>query len=84
MDKKTKATLAWEAILAILVMKKDIPDTNRLMRSHMQHVPKPHLTAVQFIMIGSGLATPELIPDGDWGEQSDKSLNDLYWATNGS
>jgi hypothetical protein len=43
-----------------------------------------YVTAVQFIMVGSGVATEELIPDRDWGEQSSKSLGNLYWATQGS
>ena len=84
MDKKQKATLAWEAILAILVMKKDVPHALNAVKSHMLFVPKPHVTAVQFILIGSGLATPELVPDGEWGMQSSQSVQDLYWATQGS
>ena len=85
MDKKTKATLAWEAILAILAIKKGADYGCELLdRQIALYVPKPHVTAVQFIMIGSGVATNELIPDGEWGKQSFKSLSNLYWTTQGS
>lgn len=77
MDKE-KALLAWQAITAILALKKEtnVADVDR----HLINTPKPHVIAVQFILLGSGYATAELDVDGDYGKQSCDSLMALDTA----
>ena len=76
MDVKTKAELAWKAILAVLLMDKDAGVTD--IHMHLLLTPKPHIIAVQFILLGSGRATEELEPDGDFGAETTKSLRKLH------
>jgi hypothetical protein len=76
MDKKRKASLAWQALTAILALKKEanVEDINE----HLEKTPEPHVMAVQFILLGSGCATEELEPDGVYGAQSFASIQCLY------
>lgn len=69
------------AITAILVLKKEV--RFEAVHNHLRGVPKPHVMAVQFIMIGSGWASEQLDADGDHGMQSLESLHNLYAAARG-
>ena len=76
MTQKEKAVLAWQALTAILTLKKEVSVSQ--VDEHLKMTPKPHVIAVQFILIGSGCATEELILDGDYGIQSRASIVILH------
>lgn len=78
-DKVIKAKRAWEAITAVLIIKKDSNVQNVVLR--ILNTPKPHVMVVQFIIAGSGHTTLNFDPDGDWGTESRKSLEMLWMAT---
>ena len=76
MNEKEKALLAWHALTAILTLKNDVE-----WGMHLKSLtPTPHVIAAQFILLGSGCATAELQPDGDFGRQSLLSLENLIKA----
>jgi len=77
MDRTQLALAAWRAITAILVTAKATL-TDELDTRLKTNTPQPHVVAVQLILMGAGFATAGLIPDGQWGEQSRTSLEQLH------
>lgn len=79
MSNKEKVRAAYGSILGVLGLKQGL--AVEVINLHMQNAAKLHVIAVQFIIAGSGCGTHEFSPgDGDWGNESRKSLQNLYDA----
>lgn len=76
MDNKEKALLAWQVVTAVLALKKEA--SLEVVNGHLENTPKPHVLAIQFILLGSGFADEGLVADGDYGDYSLQSLGNLY------
>ena len=74
MDEKN----AWHALTAVLALKKETKLAD--VSAHLRNTPKPHVMAVQFIIMGAGYGTVKLSADGDWGNESELSIAALYTA----
>lgn len=68
-------TNAWYALTAVLALKKEAGLGD--VQAHLRNTPSPHVVAAQLIIIGAGCGR-DLIPDGDWGDESFYSLTKLY------
>ena len=76
MENKEKAKVVWQVVTAVLTLKEEAHALD--VDGHLKKAPKPHVMAVQFILLGSGFATKELIADGDYGNQSIASIVKLF------
>lgn len=80
MTDKEKVLLAWQALTAILSYRKDVLVSD--VYAHLLQTPKPHVVAVQLILKGSGFATFGLVADGDCGDETHRSLEQLHHGAN--
>ena len=76
MSQYEKASFAWLALTNILTLRRDA--NAKTVIEHLDKTYKSYILAVQFILLGSGFATEKLVADGDFGQETMKSLETIY------